>query len=115
MKDEFGREESGGRWRPRGWKVETAGAKLKVFLAKSFAWTAETRHPQVVSEIEREVDRTEETLIYSNQFRGKCRFTWLNPRRMPFYLALDFDIFICWQQLTERGCGFEHLNTRLRI
>ena len=28
--------------------METAGAKLKKFLAKSFAWTAETQRPQVV-------------------------------------------------------------------
>ena len=28
--------------------METAGARLKVFWAKSFAWTAETHRPQVV-------------------------------------------------------------------
>ena len=30
--------------------------------------------------------------------KRKCRLTWLNPRRMPFYLALGFDIFIYLKQ-----------------
>ena len=38
---EFGRQVAGGR-------VETAGAKLKCFGRKSFAWTAEEPRPQVV-------------------------------------------------------------------
>ena len=50
--------------------------------------------------------------IHFDHFRRKCRFTWLNLTRIPFYLGLGFDSYICVQQ---RGCGFEHSRNDSRI